>query len=60
MKTFSVLLNNGYTIKIICESYNHNKNNGTYEFIISADKIKNISDSTKLAASKRLTKPKLL
>ena len=59
MKTFSVLLNDGYTIKIICESYNHNKNNDTYEFIISADKIKNVSDSSKLAVGKRLDKPKL-
>ena len=59
MKTFSVLLNDGYTIKIICESCNHNKSNHTYEFVISADKIKNISDSSKLAVGKRLDKPKL-
>ena len=59
MKTFSVLLNDGHTIKIICESCNHNKNDNTYEFIISSDKIKNISDSPKLATGKRLTKPKL-
>lgn len=59
MKTFSVLLNDGHTIKIICESYNHNKNNNTYEFIISADKIKNVSGSPELATGKRLDKPKL-
>ncbi len=60
MKTFSVLLNDGYTIKIICENYKHDTDNNTYNFIISADKIKNVVEDTKLATGKRLNKPKLI
>ncbi len=49
MKTFTITLKDNTSIKITCESYQHNPETNLYKFIISADKIDSIEESPKLA-----------
>ena len=60
MNTYLITLKDGLPIKIICESYQLNKETNSYEFIISANKIEDIQDAPKLAEGFRHNKPKLI